>query len=547
METVKKYHCPYCGTYNDLNQSHCSSCGHDLGLYAKVVVGYYDHNGQFVIGKPRKPNGGEDPTPPPPPKPFPWKKLVIFLSALIVVAAAVFLLRSCQGPEPDIAETTAGEMAPQEGAVQETMAPETRAAAGEAVLPDFQAFTNGAVQLQETKEYDFAWRYVYTVPATDLQEVFDQYRSLLEGSYPYEQTGTVQTTEDGWVKTNYAYRYTGTAEVGIMNYEDLGFENICIRLGYFVHQESGNVAVYLDVVKDIQYADTGERATAAGNPVAGAQDTVLPDFLAFADGSVTLKETVSYDAADRYVYTATGMDLMGIFDDYSNLLEYSYPYDRTVKMETESNGWKNTYYAYSYNGSADVDTMRYSDLGIEHCSVRIVYCHHQESGVVEIHVDLVKDIQYVDKGDRTTVEPASQKKTVDAVIPDFQAFANGAAEYQELEQMDNRYCYVYSMSDAELMEQYRALLTEQYAYEQMGTSTSSEEWDYTYYWYRYTGPAEVSEMTVGIKPSGTNMEDCNAWIVYCYHQQSGTGKFYVCAANEITYSDNGDRAAGNSQ
>lgn len=418
MEKVKKYHCKLCGTINDLEKPHCSNCGGDLGLYGEIVWGYYDRDGQFVIGKP--PVQPPPPDPPIPPKPFPWKKLAIVLCALIVVAAAFFLLKPDPGPDPD----------PTENALQEVTAPVTEATAPAA----------------ET-----------TAPA----------------------------------------------------------------------------------------AETTAPATAAIS-----SEAVLPDFGAFANEAVTLKETKEYSFAVRYTYTASAVDLLGVFDEYRVLLEAGYPYGQMAYIETGDNGWTNINYAYSYSGNADVGTMGYEELGFENCSIRLAYCHHPESGNVVIYVDVVNEIQYVDNGDRTTVAPTSQKTTNEAVIPDFMTFAGDQVKELEQEQLDNRYSNRYVMrsdTQEDVFDEYRKLLENSYAYEQMGTSEYSSDWQYTYYWYRYTGPAEVAELTMKIQPEGTQIEDCNVWIVYCLHPETGTVNIYVGAANEILCKDNGDRAAGNSQ
>lgn len=134
--------------------------------------------------------------------------------------------------------------------------------------------------------------------------------------------------------------------------------------------------------------------------------------------------------------------------------------------------------------------------------------------------------------------------TEEAVLPDFLAFANGFVQEGSLKTYAQRYSYSYfADSDAvrPVFDEYRTLLESRYPYQQIGTCESTDDWQLTYYWYAYTGPSEVTELTMDTRLSGVQIKDCNVWVVFGRSVKDGTVQIFVGGANEVVYRDNGDR------
>lgn len=139
-----------------------------------------------------------------------------------------------------------------------------------------------------------------------------------------------------------------------------------------------------------------------------------------------------------------------------------------------------------------------------------------------------------------TVSTESPKPvTEEAVLPDFLTFANGFVHEGKRETFEQRYSYSYlAASDAvrPVFDEYRTLLESSYPYQQIGTCEAvKDEWQFTYYWYAYTGPSEVTELTIG------QIKDCNVWVVFVKNVRRGTAQIFVGGANEVAYRDNKER------
>ncbi len=147
----------------------------------------------------------------------------------------------------------------------------------------------------------------------------------------------------------------------------------------------------------------------------------------------------------------------------------------------------------------------------------------------------------------TTEGVTEERKLIEeAVLPDFYAFSCEQVREREAEYFEQRYSHPFTAElDAArpIFDEYRRLLESRYPYEQMGSLKAydeTEETRYTYYWYTYTGPEDVTELSMDVLPEG-RIEDCNIWVAYVANARAGVATIHVGGANEVRYRDSGDR------
>lgn len=237
---TKRMRCKYCGHIQQVDQSFCEACGHDMALYGEVVKSS-DQGG-----------GGA--------------KRHLLLPAVICVLLAV-------GAVFWLSNRDTARYQSVEGSAQTIAAAETEtavecytsiAAAGAAELPDFLAFADGRVVENRMDQYDQRYSFCYTAENEDVRPVFDEYLSLLESRYPYQQTGTFETTEDDWEYFYYWFSYTGPSEVTELTMDILSgakIESCNIWAVFTKHLQTGKVSIFVGGANEIPYCDNGDRTT----------------------------------------------------------------------------------------------------------------------------------------------------------------------------------------------------------------------------------------------------------------------------------------------
>ena len=139
-----------------------------------------------------------------------------------------------------------------------------------------------------------------------------------------------------------------------------------------------------------------------------------------------------------------------------------------------------------------------------------------------------------------------------AHVPDFLAFAESYAQEDINSRKEDSTYYgrVYFISSAgadQIAEEYLALLETNYNYQRIGNDTLGEASDY--YWFRYTGAADVSEFTLNITLSTTDgdllgrvaVESANL-LIRIQPEEKGMS-VQVVYAKEIRLQDNGYRTS----
>lgn len=135
----------------------------------------------------------------------------------------------------------------------------------------------------------------------------------------------------------------------------------------------------------------------------------------------------------------------------------------------------------------------------------------------------------------------------EAVLQDFEAFANGYATLMGEEVIpEEKRCSLSYRADKAIMkpifQEYKQLVESEFPYQFMDTAIAIENFEMTYYWYSYTGPDDVAEVTMGTR-TDKKIENCNIWMVYCEYPDRANADIHVGVADGVAYKDCGYRTS----
>lgn len=238
---TKRMRCKYCGHIQPVDQSFCEACGHDMALYGEVVK------------SPGQGGGGA-------------KRHLLLPAVMCVLLAlgAVFWFSNRDAARYQSAESSAQTIAAAETETAVECYTSMATAAETAQLPDFLAFADGRVVENHMNQYDQRYSFCYDAENEDVRPVFDEYLSLLESRYPYQQTGTFETAVEDWEYFYYWFSYTGPSEVTDLTMNILSgakIERCNIWAVFTKHLRTGKVSIFVGGANEIPYCDNGDRTT----------------------------------------------------------------------------------------------------------------------------------------------------------------------------------------------------------------------------------------------------------------------------------------------
>lgn len=314
QEQIKKLCCNRCGHIQPRNEAVCKNCGEDLMLYGRLItvserVSKYDSDN--IKNKQASPsrisnfskeespkrnkrvreNRGKGSSLSSP------KCLIGLISVLAVVAVAVVLLVLI-GNRKKPAESIAP--APAQGISEQ-----------KAVLPDFAYFAENFVDESSVSSKNGVNTHIFTnVSGKNLREVFYQYKTLMESSYPYKLLGTAEKSDNGMTVEYYVYQYTGPDSIPEMSQTIGGYEHLGsghVWLAYMYNQDASAVAI--DAADAITFVNNGNRAgsnpgatqtpVGSGTMIAGEVDfgsynqipaNALPDLVYWSDAKAVYRD-----------------------------------------------------------------------------------------------------------------------------------------------------------------------------------------------------------------------------------------------------------------
>lgn len=524
------WRCKMCGHKQSLSKSICEGvgCGADLSLYGEVIK-----------VKPKAPS----------PKPDPddlKKKIVIgiiiaVIAILGVIATAVIVRRlypDVPAPSPSSGSPTAepNTPAPSDDSDNDDE-PNDQSSLIPATAPDFLTFANGYAEEDAFRE-DLDERYTrgYRLSKNSAETIIGEYLDLLtdnESPYQYRLIDSAFAQGTSRLLTYYWYRYTGDTDVTEFTTQPAASINIeDANLVITVAEYDDYTVAYVGPANEITLQDDGYRTTYV--------PAIAPDFLSFANGFAYELSLEGQEGAPNYnkIYWIDRNDADLLISEYVSLFEKNYSFGAQGSTGFENDGLQFTYFWFTYFGTANVAEFNI-DLAnndrIKNTNFIIMIVRYEDG----IYVDLMpaNEITLQDDGYRTTFNGF-------ALVPDFAAFApdNVTQLDSYSEYLDDRYSHHYHIDRStgdQVISNYMALLEYPYLYRLIDSAVhEGSDHTYTYYWYTYTGAADVA--TFDVSASGISIEDAAVLISIVDNDNDYIG-CYIYLSNDIDIVDGGNR------
>ena len=407
QEQIKKLCCNRCGHIQPRNEAVCKNCGEDLMLYGRLItvsesVSKYDSdnikNKQVTPSRisnfskeeypernkrvrEKRGKGSSFLSP---------KCLIGLISVLAVVAVAVVLLVLI-GNRKKPAESIAP--APAQGISEQ-----------KAVLPDFACFAENFVDESSVSSKNGVNTHIFTnVSGENLREVFHQYKTLMESSYPYKLLGTAEKSDSGMNVEYYVYQYTGPDSIPEMSQKIGGYEHLGsghVWLAYMYNQDAA--AVVIDAADAITFVNNGNRAGSnpgiaqtqggSGTMVAGEADfgffnqipaNALPDLVYWSDAKAAYRdEPVKKDI--QYFYYQADESLI---QSYVTMLQNN----GFTLVDTHTQEYKGSAF-YSWGFTCD-GAPGAKKIGLQFkdtpCHVSLYYANHNGQYTMNVSNDIM--------------------------------------------------------------------------------------------------------------------------------------------------------------
>lgn len=257
-------------------------------------------------------------------------------------------------------------------------------------------------------------------------------------------------------------------------------------------------------------------------------DAVVPDFLDFANGYAEYHSTESGETWTEYYYKISGNAKL-ISKEYAKLIDTHY---HQYKLINELD-----WYGYEYNGNKKIKNnfwVESENYDGNHFAID----SYTEDGDEYIRLILIDGITFEKTDERTSYNGSK------AYFPSFATFAS--LDIHKKWKEDNEIIYEYIMPlrtpsgdyTDYVVNDYVDLILDNYPYRELGQhQVDADNW-VKFFWFEYTGDAEVTDRSATINADGTKMNNYN-FVIYVYEQENDI-LVRICTAPEIEEIDNGE-------